>query len=168
VVSLLLCCTGINGLVSIPLGLVSMRRIKRQPEVYTGRGLAIAGVVMGIVCILMTLVFWAFMIHRYYSVKPVAEKATFHIQQEEIEKAKCYFVRGLREDPEFDKELSQVQRYLSRHGKLVKLKTGYGMQVNPGVTTVQFKGVFESGTARLSCVFVKEEGEWRLIGYNVR
>jgi hypothetical protein len=44
----LLCC-GLTGPVGIVLAVLSMRKIDAQPYAFTGRGLAVAGLVVGII-----------------------------------------------------------------------------------------------------------------------
>lgn len=165
VVSLFLCCCGFNGVVSIILGLVALSQIKRRPEMFTGRGLAIAGVALGAVSVAGALFFQGFMISRYHEVKPVAERTTIHIQRGEFEQARANFAHSIRSDPEFDQELTRISEYLNQRGQLVELRTGYNINVNLITTAVVFNAVFESGTVRLTCTFVKEDGEWRLLGY---
>jgi hypothetical protein len=42
-----LCLGFITGTVGIGLGIAALNRIKNQPQVFTGKGLAIAGIVLG-------------------------------------------------------------------------------------------------------------------------
>jgi hypothetical protein len=45
----LLCCAGLPGPVGIVMAIMAMRRIDAQPQQLTGRGMAVAGLVIGII-----------------------------------------------------------------------------------------------------------------------
>lgn len=49
------------GTAAIVLAVLSMRRIKKEPDQWTGRGLAVGGLVVGIVCLVLFLAFAFFM-----------------------------------------------------------------------------------------------------------
>ncbi len=56
------CFGPVPGIVALVLGLVALSQIKKSPEKYTGKGMAIAGIVIGAVNIafyILLLIFWA-------------------------------------------------------------------------------------------------------------
>ncbi len=55
------CFGPVPGIVALVLGLVALSQIKKSPEKYTGKGMAIAGIVIGAVNIafyILLLIFW--------------------------------------------------------------------------------------------------------------
>jgi len=62
-ISLIPCCMGILGAVSVVLGIVALSQIKKNPQ-QTGSGFAITGIVLGIIslilAVILTLIFLSF------------------------------------------------------------------------------------------------------------
>ncbi|MBZ0121845.1 MAG: DUF4956 domain-containing protein [Sandaracinaceae bacterium] len=52
---ILFCVSGALGAAGVGLGVFSMMRINKQPELYSGKGVAIAGLVTGALSLLLTL-----------------------------------------------------------------------------------------------------------------
>ena len=55
------CFGPVPGIVALVLGLVALSQIKKSPEKYTGKGMAITGVVIGaltIVFYVLLVIFW--------------------------------------------------------------------------------------------------------------
>jgi hypothetical protein len=56
IISFLCCCKFLFGALGIIFSLIGLSQINRQPELYEGRGLAIAGLVLSIVSLLLAFV----------------------------------------------------------------------------------------------------------------
>lgn len=55
------CFGPVPGIVALVLGLVALSQIKKSPEKYSGKGMAIAGIVIGAVNIafyILLMIFW--------------------------------------------------------------------------------------------------------------
>lgn len=58
-IALFLCCNLvgiISGILAVIFGHISMSRIKKQPDIYTGRGLAAAGLITGYIGISLNII----------------------------------------------------------------------------------------------------------------
>lgn len=60
IVSFLCCCKFLFGALGIVFSLIGLSQINRHPELYEGRGLAIAGLVLSILSLLLALALIAF------------------------------------------------------------------------------------------------------------
>jgi predicted membrane-bound dolichyl-phosphate-mannose-protein mannosyltransferase len=56
IASVFLCCLGFVGIVSIILGAVALSQLKQNPQ-QSGRGFAIAGIVLGALAVLLFVIF---------------------------------------------------------------------------------------------------------------
>ncbi len=56
IISFLCCCKFLFGALGIVFALIGLSQINRQPGLYEGRGLAIAGLVLSIVSLLLAFV----------------------------------------------------------------------------------------------------------------
>jgi hypothetical protein len=50
----------IPGVLAVVFGAVALSQLKKQPEKYTGRGMAVAGLVLGLVALVIMLLFIVF------------------------------------------------------------------------------------------------------------
>jgi hypothetical protein len=50
----------IPGVIAVVFGAVALSQLKKHPEKYTGRGMAVAGLVLGLVSLVIMLLFIAF------------------------------------------------------------------------------------------------------------
>ncbi|MFK7991356.1 MAG: DUF4190 domain-containing protein [Sandaracinaceae bacterium] len=166
VFSLAICCFGVNGVVSVGLGLLALLRIKKRPDELTGRGLALAGIGLGASSILLTLAFIGFMVHRYEAVTPTAEAATAFIAAGQLNEASEHFTRPLRRQEEFGPELVRMRDRFTSLGTFEGLESGWSVRIQNDVTSVSYDARFSRGSARLNCSFVEEDGEYRLISYD--
>ena len=56
------CFGPVPGIVALVLGLVALSQIKKSPEKYTGKGMAMAGIVIGAVNVaffILWIIFWS-------------------------------------------------------------------------------------------------------------
>ena len=161
-----ICCCGINGIVSIFLGVLAYRQISQNPKFFTGRGLATGGIVMGVLSILLASSFWAFMVMRYQELKPIATTLTEHFQQGECAKASTFFTDSVGQGEGFEEGCKDIHKLLLPLGEFRELSTGYSVNISGSITNVVFVGNFESGTTQISCSLLKVDGDWRFLRYN--
>lgn len=59
IVGLVLCCTFVPSLLAVVFGAIGMNQCKNDPT-YTGRGMAIAGLILGVLAIVLAIALIAF------------------------------------------------------------------------------------------------------------
>lgn len=126
------CCAPVSGLVSIPLGIVALRRIKARPYVLLGRGYAQAGIVLGALSLAGWLVFTGWIVERYLAAKAVAEVFVQALVEGDLDEARSLLHPSAAAGEGIDEELASVSRTLASKGAFRGLSWGSRVSVDNG------------------------------------
>ncbi len=175
---LLPCFFGIPGLVGLILGVVGMSRASRAGG--AGRGMALAGIIIGIVGIIFIVVFWLFIYGAasgvVVEVDPVAEKYFKLISEEKYDEAydmTSTAYQGMHTREQFTKHCMKLNSdYGDYQGKEVNVLRGSGVHVETSAagTTITIKYLVDFNKKKKVCrtvVFKKSGGTWVIEGDNV-
>jgi hypothetical protein len=87
VLSLIFCLPLIGSVLSIVLGVVALSKIDRNPQELSGRGLATAGIIVGVVSLFITIMFVSACMKTYRRVDPLVENVLVSMDAGDYEAA---------------------------------------------------------------------------------
>jgi MFS family permease len=171
VLSLVTCLVGIGPVLAIVFGLIALHQIDRRPEELTGRGLAVAGIIIAAVSLLGTGLLAGSCLQTYWRVDPLVDNVLRSLDEGDAAGAMRDFHPRLAKalpKPEVA-DLSQTLR--TRLGRYSKRHWGYTFNWNkvpgePLVLLVVYRCRYTRSdeTVRVTVGFMRHEGRHKISG----
>jgi hypothetical protein len=159
------CVPVITSVVAVILGIVGIRKT-RDPR-YSGKGLAIGGLILGIIGILVWSGISAVMYVAYVKVKPVMASASSFVQElsaGDIAAARKHCTPALT-----NAELLSQSKSLQAMGQFSGYKTtGVDAKTNNGVSSVQIQGTatYAKGTRAFTIIFSESGQDFKISSFS--
>ncbi len=169
VVSLVSICCFPGELIALVLAVVALRNIRRSAGQLTGRGLAVAAIVIAIVGLILGSVFVWWMTSTYNEITPIVKQKIHLLTEGDVDAALELFVPNVLTD-DHRRPFEDLSRRMPALGELERLSWGWSLQINTTTEgihcTVVHRGRFANDdNVTITSVFRRFNGEWRLVGF---
>ncbi len=165
----ILWCCGLTSIAAVVLGLIAVGAIRKNPDAFTGVGLAQWGVALGALGVVGMAGMWGFFGYRYSEVKPVCAEAIRAVASGNEQAMQAVLAKDLLESEEGPAQLANLrEKLLIPLGPLQELTTGWGIHIQSDVTSVEFDGVFQNDNADVTCGLRSVADGYRVIQLTIK
>lgn len=169
VLSLVVCLCGIGPILAIVFGLIALVQIQRRPQELTGRGIAWAGVIIGIVCLLGTIAFVAISMRTYRAVDPITENALRSLDEGNAAAAMRDFDSDMAGALPADKTKALSDSIRQNLGRYESRRWGYVFNWNkvpgkPATLTVAYRVRYTHKEVTVTVIFRRAGGRYEIGG----